>query len=82
MHLTIRLILALSLSASAALAQQPAPTSHPQRTVEFKAAETVEGGTQSPDAAIEEVRRRRPQVSLVRVRADFNHRLVQSAETL
>ena len=82
MHPTIRLVLALSLFAAPALADQAAPASQPQRTVEFGTAETVEGGTQNPDGVIESVRRRRLQNSLVRVRVDFNRRLLQSAETL
>lgn len=79
---TIRLTLSLALLSAPAWADQPAPTSQPQRTVEFGTAETVEGATQTPDGVIEDVRRRRVQESLVRVRTDFNRRMLQSAETL
>lgn len=85
MHSITRFALALTalaLLATPALAEQPAPASQPQRTVTFGTAETVEGGTQDPDGVIEDVRRRRLQESLVRVRPDFNRRLLQSAETL
>lgn len=67
--------------ASPALAQTP-PASQPVRTVDFNRADVVEGAVQIPDEVIEQGRRRAPAKSLIRVRTDFDRKLLQTAESL
>lgn len=70
------------LLAGPALAQQPQPASQPVRNIDFNRGDTVDGRTQNPDETLESVRRRNPTGSLIRVRVDFNRKLLQTAESL
>ena len=72
----------LHLGPTPALAQQPAATSQPTRTVDFEKGDTVDGQVENPDGVVETGRSRVPPRSLIRVRTDFNGRLLQVAETL
>lgn len=78
----IRTLTFLALLASPALAQQPPPASQPVRQINFNTGDTIDGQTQSPDEVLETARRRTPPSSLIRVRTDFNRKLLQTAETL
>ena len=86
MPIRVVVVTCLSMLAAAAAAQ-PSPQTRakaaPGAVVEYEfPPEALTGRTQRPEGAVEVVRRRSSQGSLIRTRAHFRDRLLQSAETL